>query len=440
MFVSLRARWARRLGSRTLLWCAFAVLHAAFLAAALPWILTGRAGADLGLYQMWASLGLESHYWPVLSYSWVYPFGALGPILLAGLAGPAFFELVWLLLITALNAVALDLIGRRARGTRSGLAAGWCWLLLVAITSPVDLLRLEGITAPLVVAGLLLVSRWPFAASAVLSAAMWVKVWPAAILTVLLAAGRRGLAVLAGVASVTCAIVAVAFSLGAVGNLASFVVDQSDRGLQIEAPVSTVWLWMADLGIGGAHARMNHRLAEFEVSGPGSATAAHLMNVSMAVAALVVLALVVRARARGAEPEQLLLVGSLAMVSALIVFNKVGSPQYMLWIAPVVVVGLARYDGRWRHAAALMAVIGSATTVVFPLLFRPIAEGDLWAAGVLTFRNALVVLMLGCSVAGLWNLASPSPSAARTRSGPARHQSEAGAVTMGTSTACQRLP
>ena len=53
----------------------------------------------------------------------------------------------------------------------------------------------------------------------------------------------------------------------------------------------------------------------------------------------------IRAVRRGAPVTRILPELSLALVAAFIAFNKVGSPQYVTWLAAPVVIGLV-YQGR----------------------------------------------------------------------------------------------
>ena len=103
------------------------------------------------------------------------------------------------------------------------------------------------------------------------------------------------------------------------------------------------------------------------------------------------------------------------------VFNKVGSPQYMLWLAPIVVGGLANGWRTWRLPATLMAIIAVATTVVFPLFYMPLIAGDPAAATVLGIRNLLLVVLLGWAVWEIVRVAVTAPALAAhptTRSVP----------------------
>ncbi|MFP3637330.1 hypothetical protein, partial [Bacillus sp. SIMBA_033] len=56
----------------------------------------------------------------------------------------------------------------------------------------------------------------------------------------------------------------------------------------------------------------------------------------------------------GVDRTELLLSGALTLVTAFIVFNKVGSPQFMVWLGPAVAVGLAHDWKRWRVPAAML--------------------------------------------------------------------------------------
>ena len=78
-----------------------------------------------------------------------------------------------------------------------------------------------------------------------------------------------------------------------------------------------------------------------EVRGAMGEPVAALMTPLLAAAALAVVVLLIWALRRGADAGQLLIAGSLALVAAFIVFNKVGSPQFMLWLGAVVAVGVA---------------------------------------------------------------------------------------------------
>ncbi|WEO77225.1 glycosyltransferase 87 family protein [Cryobacterium sp. SO2] len=396
-----RRAWLRR--PRTLLF-GFLGLHVLFLFALLPTILTGRVLGDLPLYRVWAEQALVNGVWQGVDVQWVYPIGAIVPVVLADAAGPLLYQLLWFIMTMALNAAAIGILTDWGRN-RAGYKAAWFWLAFSLLLSPVGLLRLEGLSAPLVIMGLVLLARRPVVAAALLTVATWIKVWPAAVVLAILAAGRRRVSVVVTGAVITAAIAATVWAAGGLRFLTGFITMQSDRALQLEAPVTTPWVWLAAMGQHGTTIYQNHAIATREVSGPGAGVAAAAMTPLMFLTVAAIFVLMLLALRRSRDTAQLVLVGALALVTTFVVLNKVGSPQYMLWIAPVVAVGIAHDWARWRVPAYLTLVIGGLTTLIFPIFYLPLVHGDAGAVLLLTLRNGLLVVLLGWSVAALWSTA-----------------------------------
>lgn len=408
----IEERWAVIRRHPQSIWWAFWLLHGAVLVALTPLILAGDVEGDLPLYRSWASGALADGRWPVLDFDWVYPAGALGPIVLSNVLGESLYQLVWLVLLTAANAGGLWLLTDRGRRTVDATAAWW-WLLVLLLLSPVGFLRLEGFSAPMVVSGLLLLATRPRVAGLLLAAATWIKVWPAAVIAAVVAASRqRGAVVRAGLVT-SAVVVGLVLVGGGASHVGSFVTMQSGRGLQVEAPLATPWLWMAMLGVPGASVYENVGLATNEVMGPGvsgviNGSTALMMIVLAALAVLVAVAAgglpgLRRRAGAGAGPvsvdqTSIVLLGALTLTTTFVVLNKVGSPQYMLWIAPVVAVGLALRPEEFRVPAVLTAWAAGLTTLVFPILYLPLLDLNPFAVVVLGARNAVVVVLFGWCV------------------------------------------
>lgn len=376
---------------------AFLALQLLVLFALLPTIFAGGVLGDLELYRQWAERGLKTGEWMGIEQPWVYPILASVPIVLAAIGGPALYQLLWYLLTMALNGLAIAVLTDWGR-SKKGYPAAWWWLLVSFILSPVGQLRLEGIVAPLVIIALLLLAKRPFVAGILLAIATWIKVWPIAVLAAIIGAGKRGLTVLVSFLLASLAVVATVVSLGGLGNLLSFVGMQAGRGLQLEAPITTPWVWMAALNRPGSYIYQNTVLATREVIGTGSAEAAALMTPLLLLVLAAIFGLVLLARRRTTDHPQLVLYAALALSTALIVFNKVGSPQYILWIAPIVVAGLAVDVQRWRAPSSLVLTISVLTTLIFPIFYMPLADGNIAAVMLLTARNLLLVCLLGWSL------------------------------------------
>ena len=393
--------------SRRYLWACIIGLHAVMFVSLIPTMIAGEVQGDLGVYREWVTVGFSFGVWPGIDTPWVYPQAALIPMVLAGLARQKFYMLLWLSMIVSLNIASFAVVlGRRPSSRR--LFAAWWWLAIIFVLSPVELLRLEGVTAPLVVIALVILSRLPFVSGIVLTLVTWIKVWPVAILFAVVASSRKWLTVVLAAVTTTSIVVATLLLMGGGPNLFSFITAQSSRSLQIEAPIATPWMWMSIASPSNYHRYNDSNLLTWEVSGPGSGLVSKLMTPLMALAITAIIVLLFRARRRGAAPQDALLTGSLALVSAMSVFNKVGSPQYMLWLAPIVVVGLLGDRGVWRVPANLMMAISIATTLIFPIFYMPLVHGSRSALMLLSARNVLLVVLLGWAVMRLVSLGKKS--------------------------------
>jgi hypothetical protein len=399
-------RWAVIRHHPHAIWWAFAALHGTVMLALTPLMVAGDVTGDLPLYRSWASGALADGRWPVLDYDWVYPAGALGPIVLSNILGESLYQFVWLLLLTAANAGGLWLLTDRGRKTVDATAAWW-WLLILFLLAPVGFLRLEGFSAPMVVAALLLLATRPRVAGVLLAVATWIKVWPAAVIAAAVAVSRRRGTILGAGVATSAAIVGLVVVGGGASHLDSFVTMQSSRGLQLEAPMSMPWVWLSMLGVPGSSVYENVGLATNEVMGPGDSW---LINGSTGfmLGVLIVLALLTAVAARGlpgarrgaraVDETGVVLLGALALTTTFVTLNKVGSPQYVLWIAPVVAVGLALRPEQFRVPSVLVAWTAGLTTLVFPILYLALLDLNPFAVVVLTVRNALLVVLFGWCV------------------------------------------
>lgn len=405
----------------------FAALHLAYIVALLPLIVTGGTEGDLPLYRQWAQDAVQGS-WPIIDFAWVYPAGALVPIVGPIVLGPYLYQLVWLIMIAAANWLALAALAGRRLQRRSGYPAAWYWLLSVLLLAPVSMLRLEGVVAPLAIAGVVWVARRPVVAGALIALATWIKVWPAAVAAAVVVVCRTRWWVAAGGLATTAIIMLAVLLAGGREHLFSFLTIQDQRAPQLEAPVATPWVWATIWELPGARIRQNYELATREVIGHGALAAGVVVGWLMVLAFVAIAVLLVVARARSAAPEgRLVVLGAFALTAALIVFNKVGSPQYMLWLSPLVAVGVLLDPLRWRTPAIWMAVTSFLTTLVFPIFYMPLVRADPFAASLLLARNALLVALFVWSVHALWRLARAPRAPLAPRAAAGRRRSRAAA-------------
>lgn len=376
-----------------MLWIAFAVVHV--LVAVLGFIQPNQPMGDVYLvYEPWSTSAIEGRAVVGVTESWVYPQLALVPMVLAhGFAWIAGYEVAWAILITLCDAVAFAILVGRGR-SKGRIVAAWFWLAFIALLGPVGMYRLDAITVALSLAGSLWLVGRPWLGSILLAVATWIKVWPAALLLAAVIAVRRRFTVIAGAALVSLLTLAAVFAGGGFQHAFGFVTDQTDRGLQLEAPVSAWYLWRAVLGIPGSYIYYDRDILTFQVMGPGVQVVVAVMTPLLIGAMVAGAALGAYKAWRGASYVRLFPPLALSLVLAFVVFNKVGSPQYMTWIIAPIVVGLVVDRHRWWRPAALGLVIAAVTQVVYPMTYGYLLNAEALPAAALTVRNLLVVVLL----------------------------------------------
>ncbi|MCB2174334.1 MAG: DUF2029 domain-containing protein [Actinomycetales bacterium] len=390
-------RLVRRRGA---LWSAFLAVHLwnAVMGVA---IVGDRAFGDLELYRHWAGLGLHQGIWPTLQFPSVYPVGSVVPMVVASLGGVgsrAGYAIAWSLMVTALDAAALAVLLRRPRG----MAGGRWWTAFLLLLGPVGLGRIDAVVVPLTLIALLWALDRPVVASFLLTAGAWIKVAPGALLWPLFAAVRRPWRdVVLPAAALTGLVVLTVRFLGRSDFLATFLTDQSGRGLQLEAVGAVPWL-LAALVTRSVLRVDNLVLNDWELHGVGTRAAGQVLGVLFVLAVVAAAGLVwwrrellgARLRSDRTAGAELVVRGALLMTLTMIVFDKVGSPQYMTWLAAPVAAAVGLGLPGWRRTARWALVVAGVTQAVFPWLYPAITRGDAVGAAVLAARNVLLVVLL----------------------------------------------
>jgi hypothetical protein len=101
-------------------------------------------------------------------------------------------------------------------------------------------------------------------------------------------------------------------------------------------------------------------------------------------------------RALKSGADRLLIFATMALTAVLdlIVFNKVGSPQFMAWLAIPMIALIIFKAQKLRLLTTGLMLIAATTNLVYPVFYMDLMGlGDL-SVILLTIRNALLIAML----------------------------------------------
>ena len=358
-----------------------------------------RAFGDLSLYNYWAfQLNQGSPIYGVAT-EWIYPALAIAPIWLPSLFTGKSYELAWLAMVFLINTAVVLAIDSGRRGVKP-TGASWFFMLSIALLGPVAISRIDSISVAMAIFGILRIASARFGVAAFLfTIAGWIKIWPVALFLSMIASFRTRTGPLVIAAGTSVTILLVGFGFGGSAVL-SFVGSQQDRGLQIESVLATPWMWLAKSGFSKIY--FDDDVLTNQVSGPLVTDLASWSNWFMLLALIITLGLAARAVHNGQKPNHVFVWASLAAVAELIAFNKVGSPQFMLWLAVPLLAGIYLGVSKFKVALASVLVILLLTQLIYPIFYLDLLaleEVPLW---ILTLRN---LLLLGLVVVGNLRLA-----------------------------------
>jgi hypothetical protein len=244
---------------------------------------------------------------------------------------------------------------------------------------------------------------------ALLGAAAVAKIYPGVLLPLAIAyawrrRGRREALVCAGVFAAVVVAVYVPFLLIAPEGVLSSVGRQISRPLQIESLGSA--LLLAAHNLFGVDAEVHSSHGSQNLAGGAAGVVAVLLSI---VQVGLLLWLWVRfARRSGAPPPAELALACAAVLAAFVSLGKVLSPQFLIWLVPVVPLA-ARFGANALLAAALVL-----TQIWFPYRYWDLArELDEAVAWLVLARDVVLLVLVAVLVRAL---SSAEGSGARHRS------------------------
>ncbi|HEV8099094.1 MAG TPA: glycosyltransferase 87 family protein, partial [Gaiellaceae bacterium] len=315
-----------------------AVLLGISFYALITWLEQGQL-SDVGGYQQHAT-AIRAGQVPYRDFPFEYPPAALPPMLL-----PAYmswsYATSFAVLMGVCGAACIAAAASALRAVGAGAERTWAVLLAIGV-APLVLGSLFDtrfdLWPTLLAVGALaaLVRERPVVSGALLGLGFAAKLWPVVLLPIALVhlwrrKGRSGgLANLAAFVAVAAACF-LPFAIIAPDGLHAMFADQLGRPLQVESLGAAVLMAAEHFGVRPLATIDSHGAQA--LSGHGAGLAANLSTVFGVVT--VVAIWVVFARRRNTDGEAVLL-ATAAAVAALIAFDKVLSPQYLIWLVPFV--------------------------------------------------------------------------------------------------------
>ena len=354
---------------------------------------------------------------PLRDGPWEYPAGAAAVVVLPALLRGAPYVLGFvgqMLLWDVAVLLVLALVGLR----RGSLLGAWSWVAVVPLLGPVALARFDVVPTALAIGGLAAAAVAPVLAGALLASGAVVKLWPALLLPLVLLLHRGQARVLAGGAAVGAVVLLAVGRYGGSTQLLSFLSYQRDRGLEVES-VPALPLMLAR-AYGDDRMQVGFGFGSYQVDGPwapamlGVGTAG-LVAVLLGVAALAW-------RARGTDPGRTVPVLAVVLMAGVLVFDKVLSAQYPLWLAGLVCLSLCRPDSPLRATLAPLAGLLVLTQLVYPLSIQTLTlTTEPLPVLLLAARDVLLVVVLVIAARAAWRLGS-APRRSEQRVGADEHR------------------
>jgi hypothetical protein len=388
----------------------------------IAWLEQGRL-SDVPVYAHWAGL-VRGGAVPYRDFRFDYPPAAL-PVLILPAYTTWSYATSFAVLMGVCGAACIAAAASALRAVGATAERTWAGLLVIGI-SPLVLgslfdTRFDLWPTLLAVAGLAAVVRErPVVSGVLLGLGFAVKLWPGVLLPIAAAylwrrRGGTGALVVVAAFAIVAAACFLPFAILGPDGFHAMLTDQLDRPLQVESLGAAVLMGAQHLGMRPLATVTSHGAQALNGSGAGLAAD---LSTLLEIAAVVWI-WIAYARQRETTGETTLLAAA-AAVCALVAFDRVLSPQYLIWLVPF--VPLVR-GGLGFLAGSLLLLALGLTQTWFPRHYWALALGQSapWSWYLLVRDLTLVAL----AAVLVLELSRGAGSARRTSGWPAARRAAA---------------
>ena len=347
-------------------------------------------------YHRYGAAMVDGHV-PYRDFPVEYPPGALPAFAIPAIGRPSFSvynrEFQILMALCGVGALAAMSVALRELGAsleRTAAALSF-FALAPLVLGSVILYRYDLWPTFLTVAGIAaLLARRERLGFAALGLGIAAKAFPAVVLPPALAyvwrtRGRREALLCLGAAAAVAAVVVIPFLALAPHGVWESVVRQTTRPLQLESLGAA--LLLAAHQAGGLALTVDSSRGSQNLVG----SLPHAFGTASSVLLVLALAGIWIAAARGPATPERLVRWSAASVAAFVALGKVLSPQFLIWLLPLVPLVRGR---RGLAASALLGLALLLTQVWFPIRYFDLVALDAFPSWVLLARDLVLVALL----------------------------------------------
>jgi len=185
-----------------------------------------------------------------------------------------------------------------------------------------------------------------------------------------------------------CLITLLPFIILGSSSILSLISYHSQRGLQIESTYSAIILALTKIGFGTV--AVEHSFGSWNIISPTATVLAKLSIYIMASSLLIVYWFIYRQVKLGKSQFSYLGAYALLTLVTTIATSKVFSPQYLIWLVPIIPI----LCGRWRTLIlATFIMVGGLTYYIFPLHYSELLQFQPTTVAILLGRDVLFIFL-----------------------------------------------